>query len=178
MRLWAVWKRPLGREWGELRLTVPQRPLGQRLQAVKAASPPLAPHQQAGVLLHVPCPGLGAICLQRRSSWPENLGPDAWTLPACGNHQTDFPTFVHEKAVVCLRRKFFSPGEWSPLTGLSLGLGSSLDHVLPTRLFSLQPPVFSMPLSSFSLTIFCERNQRFWDFWSGAFYYTCNSSLP
>ena len=139
---------------------------------------PLAPRQQAGGSARRLLPGLRGDLPSEETLLARNLRPDAWTLPAWGNHQTDLPTFVHEKAVVCLRRKFFSPGEWSPLTGLSLGLGSSLYHVLPTRLFSLQPPVFSMPLSSFSFTIFCERNQRFQDFWSGAFYYTCNSSLP
>ena len=49
-----------------------------------------------------------------------------------------FATFVSEKAVVCLRRKFFLRGKWSSLAELSSWLGSSLYHALPTRMFFLR----------------------------------------
>ena len=156
-----------------------------RLRAVIAASPTLARRRQAAVLLSIPCRWAGAICLQTRSSWPEKLGPAPegapWRLNLMWLGQPSQDTLL----LLLVKRQWYVLGENSFSGGsgrpsLSCLRGWALHSIMRCQpeCFSLEPQVFSMPLYLFSLTILCEIKERFRDFWSGAFYYTCNSSLP
>ena len=84
-------------------------------------SDPWLPASRQGVLLGVSCPGLGAICLQRRRSWPETWGLTLEPyLPGATIKQTCLHLFMKRQWYV-LGENSFLQGSGRPSLGCLWG---------------------------------------------------------